>query len=197
MVEASEGLRHARPRGPRSGWVPLGISTAVVVVLLGGWALVNTVLPSGTPVAAGQSMTIASAEGHEAKLTFGRGWEIFPGDSSAGENYRLGHGSTQLRLNVALPERRASDIELWEGMRNIVRVGDPSASLTDPQPVTTASGAEGLTGVMHSNRNTGTATLFPSPNKGFVIEATATGAGQGEAERLLQTLRFDRVGGGA
>lgn len=201
MVEESATLRHARPRGPRSGWFPLGIAVAAIAILVGGWAAVNTVLPDTTPVKSGHSMVIATGSGHQAKLSFDDGWELHPGSSSAGQQYEFGKGPLRLRITVVTPTERSSETELWEGMREVVRVGDPSASLTDPRPVTAESGAEGLTGTLHSNREIGTAALFPSPNGGFAVESLAIGEGSGgdlaEAEKLLRSIRFDRAEGGA
>lgn len=201
MVEESTTLRHARPRGPRGGWFPLGIAVAAIAILVGGWAAVNTALPDTTPVKSGHSMVIATGSGHQAKLTFEDGWELYPGSSSAGQQYRFGNGPVRLRITVVTPPERSSETALWEGMREVVRVGDPSASLTDPRPVTAESGAEGLTGTLHSNEDIGTATLFPSPNGGFAVESVAVGEDSGgdlaEAEKLLQSIRFDRTGGAA
>lgn len=201
MVEESETLRHARPRGPRGGWFPLGIAAAVVAVLVGGWTAVNAALPDSTPVTSGHSMMIATGSGHEAKLSFDEGWELHPGSSTAGQQYRLSKGPVRVQVSVVDPPERTSETELWEGMREVARVGDPSASLTDPRPVTSESGAEGLTGALHSNESIGTATLFPSPNGGFAVESTATsgesGADLADAEKLLQSIRFDRTTGGS
>ncbi|WP_084392696.1 hypothetical protein [Nocardiopsis listeri] len=201
MVEESETLRHARPRGPRSGWFPLGIAVAAIAILVGGWAAVNTVLPDTTPVESGHSMVIATGSGHQAKLSFDDGWELHPGSSSAGQQYQFSNGPVRLRVTVVTPPERSSETALWEGMREVVRVGDSSASLTDPRPVTAESGAQGLTGTLHSNEGIGTAALFPSPNGGFAVESLAVGEDSGgdlaDADKLLQSIRFDRTEGGA
>ena len=201
MVEESGTLRHARPRGPRSGWFPLGISVAAVAILVGGWTAVSAALPDSKPVSSGHSMVIATDSGHEAKLSFDDGWELYPGSSSAGQQYRFGKGAVRLHVTVVTPPEGSSETELWEGMREVARVGDSSASLTDPRPVTAESGAKGLTGTLHSNKEIGTAALFPSPNGGFAVESIAVGEESGgdlaDAEKLLQSIRFDRTGGGA
>ena len=195
MVQESGRLRHARPRGPRGGWFPLGIFAVVVAVLVGGWMAVDAATPSTAPVSAGESLVVASGQGHEAKLTFDQGWHLHVGASTQGQRYRLSKGTTDLEVNVVTPPRAASETELWEGMRDLVRVGDGSAGLTDPRPVTSDAGAEGLTGQLHSDRHTGIAALFPSPDGGFAVEATAIGAQAdlAEAERLLRSIRFDRT----
>lgn len=202
MAEESAELRHARPRGPRSNWVPLAVAVAVVAVLTGGWALVNSALPATESLTDGHSMTLGSGGGYEASVTFDDGWELHPGSSSQGQQYLFSKGPVDLRMNVAVPSQRASAPELWEGMRDIVRVGDASARLDDPQPVTSDGGAEGLTGTLHSDRHTGSAAVFPSPNGEFAVESQVFGAEASqtelaEAEQLLQSLRFDRARGGS
>ncbi|WP_249187091.1 hypothetical protein [Nocardiopsis sp. MG754419] len=179
----------------------MGIVAAVVVILVFGWMALNAVLPDTTPVAAGRSVTVASDAGYDAKLTFEEGWELHQGSSTEGSRYQFSKGPVVMLLSVVTPPERVSETELWDGMRNLVRVGDSSASLTDPQPVTSEAGAEGLAGTLHSNQTTGTAALFPSPNGVFAVETTATSsAGESDlvdVEKLLQSLRFDRTEGGS
>lgn len=195
MVQESERLRHARSPGPRSGWFPLGIFAVVVAALVGGWMVLDSALPSTAPVAAGQSMIVASGQGHEAKLTFDQDWDLHVGSSTQGQRYRFAKGTADLEMNVLTPPARTSELELWEGLRKVVRVGDASANLTDPRSVTSEAGADGLAGQLHSNRHTGIAALFPSPNGEFAVGATATGdqADLAEVERLLRSIRFDRA----
>ena len=201
MAEESTGLRHARPRGPRSNWFPLGIVTLVVAVLTGGWALVNSALPETEELDRGQSMTLGSSETHQASVTFDDGWELDTGSSSQGQQYLFTKGPVNLIVSVVRPVDRATAAELWEGMRDIVRVSDASAALGEPKPVTSESGAEGLTGDMHIRQHTGSATVFPAPRGDFVVEAQAFGADASQteladAEKLLQSLRFERSSGG-
>lgn len=200
MAEESTELRHARPRGPRSNWFPLGVTALVIAVLTGGWALVNSALPETEELAEGQSMVLGSSETHEASVTFDDGWELDTGSSSQGRQYLFTKGQVNLIVSVVRPVERATALELWEGMRDIVRVRDASAALGEPEPVTSESGAEGLTGDMHIQRHTGVAAVFPSPNEGFAVQAQILGpeANQTEisdAERLVESIRFERTAG--
>lgn len=198
--ESARRLRHARPQGPRSNWVPLGVVAAVVAVLTGGWALVNAGLPESEQLTEGQSMTLGSGEGYEASITFDDGWELKTGSSSQDQQLLLAKGPVNLQVSTVEPSERTTAPELWEGMRDTVRVGDASATLSDPKPATSDSGAEGLTGDLNMQQHTGSATVFPSPNGGFAVEAQAIGADASQtdladAEQLIQSIRFDRDSG--
>lgn len=201
MTEDSAQLRHARPQGPRSNWVPLGIAAAVVVVLTGGWALVNAGLPATEELPEGRTMTLGSGENYEASVTFDDGWEINTGSSSLGQQLLFKKGPVNFQVSVVNPPEKTTAPELWEGMRDIVRVGDASAALGEPKPVTSESGAEGLTGDLHMGQHLGSATVFPSPGGDFAVETQAIGAKAGpaelaDAEKLVQSIRFSRSSGG-
>lgn len=201
MVNERVELRHARARGPRSNWVPLGVSAAVVVVLTGGWALVNAALPASEAVPPGQAMTLGSSEGYRASLTFDEGWELNTGSSTSDQQFLFAKGPVNLQVSVVEPNADADSQELWDGMRETVRVGDASATLGEPEPTTSEGGAEGLTGDLHMQEHTGVATVFPSPNGGFAVETLAIGAEASaadivEAERIVQSIRFDQDTGG-
>lgn len=199
--ESAQQLRHARPRGPLSNWVPLGVTAAVVVVLTGGWALVNAGLPATEELSEGRTMTLGSGEVYEASVTFDDGWEINTGSSSLGQQFLFTKGPVNLHMSVVNPTEKANAPELWEGMRDIVRVSDASAALGEPKPVTSESGAEGLTGDLHIQQHTGSATVYPSPGGDFAVEAQAVGADASpaelaDAENLVQSIRFNRPSGG-
>ncbi len=201
MAEQGAQLRHARSRGPRSNWVPLGVAAAVVAVLTAGWALVNAGLPQTEDLAAGQNITLGSGDGYEASMSVDDGWELDTGSSAQGERYVLTKGPVNLQVRVVTPVARASATELWEGMREIVRVGDASAALGEPKPVTSEGGAEGLTGDLHVQQRTGTATVFPSPGGDFAVQTQAIGADAtpaelADAEQLVQSIRFNQATGG-
>ena len=201
MADESAELRHARPRGPRSNWVPLGVSVVVVAVLTGGWAAVNAALPATESMTSGHSMTLGSGEGYEASVTFDEGWELDKGASSQGQRYLFTKGPVNLHLAVVHPPQRATATDLWDGMRDTVRVDDTGARLNDPEPITSDRGAEGLTGDLHIHRHTGTATIFPAPSGDFAVEAQAVGADASpaelaDAENLVESITFDRARGG-
>ncbi|QVJ03311.1 hypothetical protein KGD82_17770 [Nocardiopsis eucommiae] len=173
----------------------------MVVVLTGGWALVNAALPASEAVPAGQSMTLGSGEGYGASMTFDEGWELDTGSSTTDQQFLFAKGPVNLQVSVVEPTEGADAAQLWDGMRETVRVGDSSATLGEPEPVTSEGGAQGLTGDLHMQEHTGIATVFPSPNGGFAVETQAIGAEASaadlvEAERMVQSIRFDRSTGG-
>jgi hypothetical protein len=187
MAENSAELRHA--------------TAAVIAVLTGGWALLNAGLPSTEDLAAGQTMTIGSGDGYEASVTFDENWKVVTGSSTLDRSYLFTKGPVDLLVSVVEPPEPATADELWDGMRDIVRVGDASASLGEPKPTTSESGAEGLTGDLHSQEHSGIAAVFPSPNGVFAVEAQTGGADAGptditDVEELIDSIRFGRAPGG-
>lgn len=201
MAQESAGLRHARPRGPRSNWFPLGVAAILVALLTGGWALLNSALPASEALSEGRAMTLGSEGGYEASMTFDDGWEVDTGSSSLGQQFLFTKGEVTLYVSVVTPPGAAKAPELWEGMRDIVRVSDASASLGEPRPITSEGGVEGLTGDLHIHQHTGVATVFPAPGGYFAVETQATGANASQtdladAEKVVQTLRFNRSAGG-
>ncbi|MFD3683522.1 hypothetical protein ACFWTE_01720 [Nocardiopsis sp. NPDC058631] len=178
MTEANEDGPRTEPREPLSNWVPLGLAAAAVAVLVGGWPLVNALLPGSESVPSGEPVPVGAGGDYRASLTFPQdGWLLDTGASQAGQTYRFDRGPVQLTLISVTPvtEPPPTAEQLWDGMRKIARAGEASAQLSAPEAISTEEGAEGLTGTLTSDSQQGAAVVYPSPDGGFAVEMTLAG----------------------
>lgn len=178
MAEATGEDARTRWRGPRSNWVPLGAAAAAIALLVVAWPLVNALLPGSESVPSGEPVPVGSAGGYRASLTFPQeGWYLNTGSSQAGQIYRFHRGPVELTLNSVTPVTSPppSLEELWAGLRRIVRAGEATASLGDPEAISTRGGVEGLTGALESREGDGAAVVYPSPDGQLAVEMTLAG----------------------
>lgn len=203
MAEATgQGWRSRSPRR-RSAWVPVGAATGALILLSAGWSLVSWFLPDSEAVHAGQDLQVAAGTEHTAALTFPQGgWAIVPSATRDGQQYRFDRGPVQLTVNAVIPPFGAtvSAPELWDGLHRVVRVDDASASLGDPETVSSADGTEGLAGDLHGDAQEGTAAVYPSPDGQFAVEMTlagpeATSADLAAVDEIVHSLEFEGAGG--
>ncbi|OLT28324.1 hypothetical protein BJF83_15675 [Nocardiopsis sp. CNR-923] len=178
MADTDERKPGAAPSRPaRGAWVPLGAATAVIVLLVTVWPLLNAILPGTEDVRAGQTRRISAEGGYEAALTFDRGgWALHPDASAADRTYLFTRGPVELTVRSVVPleETRPSAADLWHGLGRIVRTDDPAAHLGDPEPVAADDGTPGLTGSLHGAEE-GAAAVYPSPDGVFAVEMVLAG----------------------
>ncbi|CAL9394644.1 hypothetical protein SUDANB121_01338 [Nocardiopsis dassonvillei] len=166
------------PMTARNRWIPLGIATAVAILLLLVWTLLNALLPGIERLRAGDEITIGVGGGYRASLTLPQdGWSLDVGTSRAGQSYRFQRGTVDLTVVTVTPvgDPRPDAERLWEGMGDIARAGDPTSRLGEPAVITSEQGAQGLTGVLRSRTQEGAAVLYPSPDGAFAVEMTLGG----------------------
>ena len=166
------------PGTSRNHWIPLGVATAVAVLLVVVWSLLDALLPGAQRVRAGDEITLGQGGGYRAALTLPQdGWHLDVGASQAGQTYRFHRGPVDLTVTSVTPvgDPLPDAERLWAGMGDIVRAGDPTARLGEPEAITTEQGVEGLTGVMRSRSEEGAAVLYPSPDGEFAVEMTLGG----------------------
>ncbi|NKZ01917.1 hypothetical protein [Nocardiopsis alborubida] len=202
MAEATGEDARARRRGPRSNWVPLGAAAAAIALLVVAWPLVNALLPGSESVPSGEPVPVGSAGGYRASLTFPQeGWHLNTGSSQAGQIYRFHRGPVELTLNSVTPVTSPppSLEELWAGLRRIVRAGEATARLGDPEAISTREGVEGLTGALESREGDGAAVVYPSPDGQLAVEMTlagreATPADLSAVADVARSVSFTREG---
>jgi hypothetical protein len=178
MAETTGEDPRARRRGPRSNWVPLGAAAAAIALLVVAWPLANALLPDSQSVPSGEPVPVGSAGGYRASLTFPQeGWHLDTGSSQAGQIYRFHRGPVELTLSSVTPPTSPppSLEELWAGLRRIVRAGEASANLGEPEAISTRDGDEGLTGTLESRDGRGSAAVYPSPDGRLAVEMTLAG----------------------
>ncbi|NYH54542.1 MULTISPECIES: hypothetical protein [Nocardiopsis] len=178
MAEATGEDPRTRRRGPRSNWVPLGVAAGAVALLVVAWPLVNALLPASESVSSGDPVPVGSGGGYQASLTFPQeGWSLNTGASQAGHTYRFHRGPVELTLNSVTPATSPppSVRELWKGMGRLIRAGEASARLSEPEAISTHDGDDGLAGTLESGSRRGTAVVYPSPNRRMAVEMTLAG----------------------
>ncbi|WP_159942339.1 MULTISPECIES: hypothetical protein [unclassified Nocardiopsis] len=203
MAETAAEEPRARRRGPRSDWVPLGAAAAAVALLVTAWPLLNALLPGSDSVSSGSPVPVGSAGAYEASLTFPQeGWVLDTGASQAGRTYRFSRGPVELTLNKVTPvtDPPPDALELWEGMRRLIRAGEASARLGEPEAIATRDGHEGLTGILESRTQRGAAVVYPSPDGRMAVEMTlagrdATTADLAAVADVVRSVSFTREGG--
>ena len=167
------------PRTARNLWIPLSVATAVAVLLVVVWSLLNALLPGAQRLNAGDEIVLGQEGGYRAALTLPQdGWRLDAGSSQAGQVYRFHRGAVNLTVTSVTPigDPPPDAERLWAGMGDIARAGDPTARLGEPETITTEQGLEGLTGVLRSRTEEGAAVLYPSPDGRFAVEMTLGGA---------------------
>ncbi|GAA1098373.1 hypothetical protein [Nocardiopsis composta] len=191
------------PRGRGGGWLPLGVALGAIALLTAGWPAVDAAVADAVPVPPGRPVQVGAGHVPPASIELGPGWSLHEGQSRDGENYLFARGPVELRLSTVGPATPATPDRLWDGLRRTVRVDDPTARLGEPQPITSAHGAEGRTGPMRGDTASGSAAVFRSPG-GEVAVQLVLAAGPGtpadrlaEAEQVFDTVAFGENGEGA
>lgn len=173
MAQAGEGAR-----APRSAWVPLGVAAAAVTALVVVWPLLNALMPGSESVTSDEPVSVGTGGDYEASVTFPQeGWSLDVGASHDGRSYRFQRGPVELNLTSVRPVTSPppGDEELWEGMRRLARVSEPSARLGEPEVIATRDGHKGLSGPLKSRTQNGTAVVYPSPDGLLAVEMTLAG----------------------
>jgi hypothetical protein len=169
---------------------------AVIVVLTAGWPLVSTTVAGHRPLAGGTSVTVGPTAAESGRVTVGPGWSVLTANSNPQQFYSLGRGALRLSVRyVSLPSSTGPG-QLWRGLRQVLRVGNPGVMVGRLQVITTLNGSRGLTAVLSGAGHTGQAAVFPAPTGRFAIEMIMLGPpGTAPAMRavgvpVLRSLRF-------
>lgn len=201
MEQKSEKDRTGRRS--RGNWIALGVATGVFVLLGVGWPLMNAVTPSTEAVAADHDITVGSDEDYSASLSLPQsGWEVDTTATQVGQNHLFLRGPVRLELtSVTAPSAEpATPEELWKGLERTSRIGDPSAELGPPKPITTAAGDEGLIGELRTGNRIEHTAVYPSPDGMFAVELVlggkeATAADLDAVKNVLRSLTFEHEEG--
>ncbi|MFI6521162.1 hypothetical protein ACIBF1_36805 [Spirillospora sp. NPDC050679] len=173
----------------------LAAVVAAVAALTGGWPLLNAAVGDALDrqrLAAGEVLLLGGGD-YSARLTVGRGWTMRKSASNSAQGYTLTRGAVELRVNRLVPAGRPTLRQLWGGLREVLRTGDPGAALGGPRPA-----GDGLAGPAARNGMTGTLTVRFAPDRRTAVSTTALG-GRGAAARdraaagrVVESLTFVR-----
>ena len=172
------------------------VVVAVIVALAVGWPLISQAVSDTRPVAAGQPLTIGPAGDRSATFTPGPDWDIRSAETNSVLRWSLSDGPvdvTVLYVVLILPSQAG---RLWPGLQAILQVGDGSAQLGRPATVTSAAGAQELTGPVTAQGWAGQVAVFPRPGADFAIEIVSVAptpdraAAQAATALVARSLRF-------
>ncbi len=174
----------------------LVVVVAVMAALTAGWPLANLAVSDNQPLAAGKALMIGPNTAHSARFAVGSGWSLRSAQSNPKQNYSLRYGGADLSVTYVTLSGRPSAARLWSGLMDILRVGNSTARLGRPVPVTDARGRTGMTGPVTENGRSGTATILLAPAGNFAIEMivlaprSAAAASRAAASQVVRSIRF-------
>jgi hypothetical protein len=148
----------------------LAVVVAVMAVLTAGWPLLNATVANRHPLQPGARLTVGTGPASSAVVTVGRGWAVLPAESDPTEGYLLANGPLHLSINhvtIVGPNRGQ---HLWEGLRRILAVSNPSLRLGRPVLITSGSELKAVIGMITGPNVVGSATIVPGPSREFGIE---------------------------
>jgi hypothetical protein len=148
----------------------LVIIIAVMALLTAGWPLLNRAVANHQRLAAGSKLVVGPGKKNSAVVTVGPGWLLQPGETNPRLVYLLQRGPATLTIAYAsLVNNRQVD-DLWAGMRQVVALRHPGATLSPPLPIRTVHGYEGDFGLVQAPRMVGTAAVFAGPSRRYAVE---------------------------
>jgi hypothetical protein len=146
------------------------IIIAVMAVLTAGWPLLNRAVTDHQRLAANSKLVVGPSKKNSAVVTVGPGWLLRSGETNPRLIYLLQRGRATMTIAYAslLNNRQVGD--LWEGMREVVALRHPGATLSPPLPIHSVHGAGGAFGLVQSPDLTGTAAVFAGPSRRYAVE---------------------------
>jgi hypothetical protein len=148
----------------------LAVIIAVMAVLTAGWPLLNRVVSDHQRLAARSRLTIGPGRRNSAIVTVGPGWTLRPGETNPRMVYILARGPVKMSIAYATLVNNRQVGDLWAGLREVVQISHPGATLSAPAPVRTTHGYAGDIGVVKAPGLEGTVSVFAGPSRQFAIE---------------------------
>src|SRR5580693_8604659 len=174
----------------------LAVIIAVMAVLTAGWPLLNRVVSDHRRLAPNTKLAIGPSHANSAVVTVGPGWTMRPGETNPRLVYLLSRGKVSLSIAYAtLVSSRQVD-DLWAGLREVVQISHPGATVSAPIRVRTTHGYAGDVGLVKAPGLAGTASVFAGPSRKYAIEmiisapASSTRLNLVAAQRVMRSLIF-------
>jgi hypothetical protein len=172
------------------------IVVAIIIVLTAGWPLLNLAVSNNRRISANTHLVVGPSRKDSARVTIGPGWSMLSAESNPHLGYVLRRGAVQVSIDYVTLIDHAHAGGLWAGMRELVRIGHPGATLSAPRPVSTVHHSEGDIGKVSGRNLVGTATVFADTSRDFAIEMVvlsprrAVRANLIAAQRIIFSLLF-------
>lgn len=176
--------------GFRLRW--LVIIVAIMALLTAGWPLLNATVANRNALAAGTKLNVGASPSSSAEVTVGRGWSELSAQSNPRHEYVLRRGEVRLSIAYVALAGGHQVPQLWSGLRAVLRISYPGASLGQPANVLGARGYRAFTGRLVDNQMVGTVSAVSAPSGRYAIEMiTLAPRGVGPAMRVaaLQIMR--------
>lgn len=167
-MHGSGGAAAAFRGSTRLRW--LAVIIAVMAVLTAGWPLLNRVVSDHNRLAANTRLKIGPSRKASAIVTVGPGWVLRAGETNPRLIYHLDRGVVHLSIAYATLLNNTRVDNLWTGLREVVQIDHPGATLSRPIRIRTIHGAAGDIGVVQASDLVGTASVFAGPSRRFAIE---------------------------
>jgi hypothetical protein len=187
-LHGSGGAAAAFRGSTRLRW--LAVIIAVMAVLTAGWPLLSRVVSDHQRLAANTRLSLGPSHRNSATVTVGPGWVLRAGETNPRLIYHLDRGPVHLSIAYAtlLNNRQVSD--LWAGLREVVRINYPGATLSNPIQIRTIHGYAGDVGVVRARNLVGTASVFAGPSRRFAIEMVVEAPSRSARLNLLAAQRI-------
>jgi hypothetical protein len=167
-----------------------------MAVLTAGWPLLNRIVSDHQRLAAHSRLVIGPGRKNSAIVTVGPGWTLRAGETNPRMVYLLSRGKVSLSIAyAALVSGRQVD-ELWAGLREVVQISHPGATLSAPVRVRTTHGYAGDVGLVKGPGLAGTASVFAGPSRKYAIEMIISAPESSArlnlvaAQRVMRSLIF-------
>jgi len=162
---------------------------AVMVLLTAGWPLLNRTVSDSRPLAASHTLTIGPGGALVATVTVGQGFRLLPAESNPRQQYSMRVGPAQLIVSSVSLAEPTSALQLWSGLRQVLRLSHPGASLGLPTAMTSAQGLHAVTGAITSRHKAGMAAVLVAPAGAFAIDIVMV-APESDANQMTRAGRL-------
>jgi hypothetical protein len=148
----------------------LVIVIAVMILLTGGWPLINTAVSNRHPLKPGERLMIGPGHGKSGQIMVGPGWSLLSAASNPLYGYTLRHGAVLMSVNYISLVNSGQAQHLWAGLRQLLLVTNPGTRLGRPGSIISTYGHSGSIAMVSGKRMTGSAAIFVDPSRDFAVE---------------------------
>jgi hypothetical protein len=192
-MRSSGGAAAALPGSVRMRW--LVVVVAIMAILTAGWPLLNLLVSNNRMITANTRLVVGSNQ-KNASVTVGPGWAMQSAESNPHLDYSLRRGTVDLAIAYVSLINQAHAAQLWDGLRQLVLINHPGASLSSPKPITSTHDTEGDAGLITDQNLIGTAAVYDDPSRGYAVEMIVVAPRSTArvnlvaAQRIIRSLLF-------